>query len=623
MIIITVANIPRIDNLKKLIAEKGKNGVKVISLTPESYIALKQAYIEFKDYSEYINYEKSDQLFKLSQEWSRNWYKTKHIKALELKINNIVLPNICELSFHHFFAEALFSFEIAYRIIEKERPEQLFVEPIFGETLWKHGQSFNLNLINKSLIEQAKIRNIKINYQSKSDTDKIVPILLKNLQGFIMNLKHFRKRNKSTSKRRIFSSRTVNVLAFANSYIILNMLPLLKNIRTDRNFELFVSGKTTNNNINILSKNKIRFIKIDNLRNISNYIFVAGKSISYSSKWLKLRQNKHFRSYFTYRNASLWPILEGKFNFHFFYYFLIISFYILESQNLFKITKPKVILLMEGLTALSQVITKLAKLNNIPTVIMQHGLLGKLELRYETGDYFAVWGKEAKNIYLNAGLKPKNIIKTGYPLFDKYCHVKHISNLKLIEIKNKLKVNPQKKVLTILGTQQVGIGKLFSEPQHIFYQSVLNNLSDLKGFQIIIRTHPFDDMGYFKELSNILNLKIIIANNIALENLIRISDIIISQQTTAALEAILLKKPVIYLTSFEKSIWPSSFLETKSTINVNDIKMLQKIILDINSGKYNNKVRKNRMNLIKNYLSNNDGKATTRTVNLIANLSNI
>ena len=82
------------------------------------------------------------------------------------------------------------------------------------------------------------------------------------------------------------------------------------------------------------------------------------------------------------------------------------------------------------------------------------------------------------------------------------------------------------------------------------YYKLFSNLP--KNANVLVRSHPSDDNETIYRIASALDTKIMFANHLLLEDLIIISDVIIARPTTALIDAIILKKPVLYMGYSEK-----------------------------------------------------------------------
>lgn len=173
----------------------------------------------------------------------------------------------------------------------------------------------------------------------------------------------------------------------------------------------------------------------------------------------------------------------------------------------------------------------------------------------ENYNIYCVTGKLYKDKVIN-GLKKYNlqddvvVFETGYPKSDK------IYNGKLppsSDIFRKLALNPSKKTILYAPSWEKGLS--MAEYGYELAQTICQD----KNLNLIIKPHPchlirdneFFNLGInwaekFKTVV-LFNSNCIFIENIAIDELLTISDIMITDISSAALEFLVLDKPVIYL----------------------------------------------------------------------------
>jgi len=178
-------------------------------------------------------------------------------------------------------------------------------------------------------------------------------------------------------------------------------------------------------------------------------------------------------------------------------------------------------------------------LGKIPTVTLQHGLIGAKNFlwKYLISDKIIVWGIRQAEILESLGVNSKKIEVLGTAKYDLY----------LDKIDNELENNKSKRVL--LGIQQT---MFFKENDKIIFDFIRKLLSSKEDYTISIRFHPaiiMKDRKIFLQKLKKLNLDYGVNINISyiknpLEDISE-SNIVLVSYSGLAMEAMLLKKPVI------------------------------------------------------------------------------
>jgi len=188
-------------------------------------------------------------------------------------------------------------------------------------------------------------------------------------------------------------------------------------------------------------------------------------------------------------------------------------------------------------------------LGKIPTITLQHGLMGTGNLlwKYLISDKIITWGLRQSEILESLGVSSKKIKVLGTAKYD----------LCVDKIENKLENNKNKRVL--LGIQQT---MFFKENNEIIFDFIKKLLSSKENYTVSVRFHPAitkKNRKKFVQKLKKLNLnhgiKIDVSDIEDPFKDISKSDIVLVSSSGLAMEAILLKKPVIeYLSKREESI---------------------------------------------------------------------
>ncbi|WP_188208227.1 glycosyltransferase family protein [Alkalibacillus aidingensis] len=169
-----------------------------------------------------------------------------------------------------------------------------------------------------------------------------------------------------------------------------------------------------------------------------------------------------------------------------------------------------------------------ARQHGIPTICMQHGIIASpLGYLPKLADFLAVYGNYERNLYLNSGVPSENIKVIGHPRFDE---INHPPQTNRRTFNRKLRIHPKQKNILIISHHE----------QFNDLESIMRELNN-QPVNIIIkpRTHVKKLRTYSKRYSNVY-----LAKGIQLYDLIRYADIVVSYESTVALEAMIASKPV-------------------------------------------------------------------------------
>ena len=192
-------------------------------------------------------------------------------------------------------------------------------------------------------------------------------------------------------------------------------------------------------------------------------------------------------------------------------------------------------------------------LDKVPTITLQHGRVGidkdikKCLLAYIISDWMVVFSTNQAKILESMGVSSKKIKVLGSAKYDLY----------IDKIESKLKYNEIKRVL--LSIQEIMLSKKYSETIYNFVKYLLNSK---EHFILSIRFHPEVEKSkrnkFLQKLrrENIFSHVIleVSKNKDPLKDISK-STIVLVSNTTLAIEAMLLKRPIIeYLSKREESV---------------------------------------------------------------------
>ena len=234
-----------------------------------------------------------------------------------------------------------------------------------------------------------------------------------------------------------------------------------------------------------------------------------------------------------------------------------------------------------------------------------------------SAEYFCVYGTHGLDTLTSLGYDQKKIFLTGNPKYD------YMQNMSSIEQKKKLCNEfglDFKKKLIVVGLNRWNIN---DEK----WMADLIKFCNKKNFEIIIKVHPI----YKTENTDLHELKVKAISkscqnlnyliNLDMDNsmLLPSADLVISDHSNFATEAVLLGKPLI-TTNFDNQNLEliQSFYEFEYLFFVDEYNKMEHMILEIlNEGKHLNELKDKRKELIKKQNHLNDGNASQRIVDLL------
>ncbi|MDO6449341.1 hypothetical protein [Oceanobacillus profundus] len=182
----------------------------------------------------------------------------------------------------------------------------------------------------------------------------------------------------------------------------------------------------------------------------------------------------------------------------------------------------------------SRTIAMVAAEMGIPTICMQHGIIGD-EIGYmpKIADVDAVYSNFEVNWFKQLGLSDQAVEIIGHPRFDAIHQGPSISKN---ELEKQLELKPNKKMILMIVRGKIQMEK---------WETFIDNFDGIDNYNIVIK-----DFRYLKphELTA-KSPDVYPSKHFQLYDLIHHSDLVVSYISTVGLEAMIAKKPVFVLSS--------------------------------------------------------------------------
>ena len=180
-----------------------------------------------------------------------------------------------------------------------------------------------------------------------------------------------------------------------------------------------------------------------------------------------------------------------------------------------------------------------------PPGYLQESKLHSHKFAYPFPSKMFVWGNISKKILIKLGWPESDIVVFGHTY---YYYLNHINQLLENPPFSKFDIDSSKKIILFTTTE---MQSKYLWPGYVYDTVVLKYLlehfSDNDNFTIILKPHPHEDVSEYEKIlknSKSTNFFIIQGN---LQELLSISDVVVSNYSTVILDALAMKKPVIEL----------------------------------------------------------------------------
>jgi len=555
----------------------------VISLSVLTSMELKKCQIDYKTPNFYMNKLDFDEIDKVSLKFAKNWYKP---FENEIIYDGISLGEMLEYNFYFLFVDAIRCVEIGKEIFLSEKPDSIYLP-------------LNLKMNDPNFLCYEALPKVILSLSDQHNIQYIVPNSLNN-----ENILHI-----TIPISNIIFNLFFNFYTKLVNYYQIYILPHLY-----RDVILFWNAyeyQAISGNLKILGyhTNRIYPFKVSNR-------FSVEKRSKINSFNIELENCNYSNINISYKGLDLAYILKNRIEEAFDEFEDLVEY--LEWAKLFTRNFPQGVLIsMEDVTPIKRLIVRWFRINNLPSIIIQHGLVTKdmsgFGIMPIEANKQAVWGDYSLNWHIKRGNDAQVI--TGNPVFDQISQYKNRSKRETI-IK-KLRLDMNKKIILITTERFAGITSGYTIEDE--EEKIRNTIKSLKNFvhqQLIIKLHPGHQDHYKRIIFNISkeeDIDLIIFTE-HYWDLIFICDVLITFTSTTGLEAMLFEKPVIIIGSEDEVDCYTSHI---MSIGVTDFDELNSVIKDILYGKTFKNLFQLRDKLVyqSNYL--NDGKASKRIAKLI------
>ncbi|WP_208592361.1 glycosyltransferase family protein [Gracilibacillus suaedae] len=256
-----------------------------------------------------------------------------------------------------------------------------------------------------------------------------------------------------------------------------------------------------------------------------------------------------------------------------------INFVIDQIDRMEKLIRKTTIsvVVMSSPNHFGRVMAFVAKKHGIPTICMQHGIIGN-EFGYlpKVATVDAVYGQFEKDWYVQSGVPKGDVKIIGHPRFDQSLQKPATTKAQMME---HLDLDKRKKTLLLIVRGQRDIEE---------WKMVVNQLEETLNLNLILRDFPNDERHpLLLDYSTIKSTK-----NLTLYDVLPNVDAVVSYASTVALEAMLFGKPVFILHTKLPS-YTGYYNKVHSQVHHDPMKLADMIQLYFKQAKWQKFVQKN------------------------------
>lgn len=511
-------------------------------------------------------------------------------------------------------------YKILKELFNKEKPESIKV-------VTKGGKNYRWNEVGDreipvGLVESMtdnkgidfKFENIGLTMPIKNKLYRLTaPFLLRTIERFTENVIRIKKGNiqKNVKKARVIiflhSNKNWHVIEPVLTYLGKQGVDLLIIIQSHGFFNFGLSKK---NYEHLQGLGEVR--SFESYQNKSIYKIMTEERKCLKKLWNEIKGDAEFQKGFLLDDINVWNVFRDHFWFYHTVQFPRIVKYIETGKRIVEIEKPEVVVFLGDGPVPSRTFSTVAEKFQIPTILISHGIYFPIEAYIPKCKYVAVWGPKFKEYIVLKGLNKEQVIVTGAPNYDA---------LTKFESKGDLRRElglPESKLIVTFATQG------FSDQirRELTYE-VLGSIKELNEVLLVIKPHPLEKPKLYENFvkktfaSDILSKKkVIVMHWVNTSKLIKASDLLLTVNSTVALEANVIGTPVLTLNFTEqKDVF---FSREGGAVGVENPEALTDMIYKaLYDEKFKEKMFINRNNFLQKCTFNEDGGATERAANLV------
>lgn len=329
---------------------------------------------------------------------------------------------------------------------------------------------------------------------------------------------------------------------------------------------------------------------------------------------------KKLADIFIFENIHYWPLIEDKIkrllSRDFIRYRKNVDIFI-DAQTRYRIRS---VILRNDVRELEKTILLTAKALGVSTIVIQHGILAEYNGHSAIlADRLAAWGEYSITWYKKFGNDQQKLIVLGNPAFDRIpYYLNREKNETLLK-----RFNPSGKQY-IISLFPVGIDMfrfssfITDDETENLIRDVGSAVKSLGNASLVVKLHPNEKADRFDKIIKKEGWDFAsITESVDLYELINISDVVITINSTVGLEAIIMGKRLISVTpSKRKDLVP--YVEYGVALGAQKKEEIENAIKNL---LYNNDAKKKidaaRESFVRDFVYQIDGKSRDRVIKLI------
>jgi UDP-N-acetylglucosamine 2-epimerase len=591
--------------LRKLSLE---NRLVVLALNEDLRGLLERTGIPYKRFEDYGDLEVVKHHSTLAEALAGTWYQVERggVREDVTIYDGFSLGNLFEAEFYCGLLPLFVNIERLGAVIDAERPSQVCVQDV--------------SYLNRIGLQLARSWGIP--------TARLLPTFLGYPRRLAIGLRAARERHqfeatmhssRRTLERRSFAEtpglRKILVVNTTPGAQVSTLVPVIRELEKDPTNKVLVIAE----GLNVQQAFRAKDIPVQSLQDrmtpeVASRVAEGRRELQ--AKWSTLRADPVFRAFFTYRGRPLWGAVEQAFRKVFVRDFVervreIEIFRSLMQQE----GVDLVVVAIETFPAMKTAVAVANRLG-VPSLTIQHGVvtfqqgldyLGNLPV---AASKIAVFGEASQAEFIRAGTPAEKVVVTGRPTLDMLYEEQEAFDPD--ELRRRLGLKDGQRLI-VLATQDD-----CPEVNEPLLRSVYGATKNLPDTRLVVKVHPRESPRLAERIAVELKMQeVIIIKDIDPYQLLLVCEVLITRESTIALEAMMLDKPVITINLTGKpDLRP--YAKSGAAVGVYDSKDVAIAILDVlQNSEIREKLRRKSREFVAHHAYRADGQASRRVADLI------
>lgn len=342
--------------------------------------------------------------------------------------------------------------------------------------------------------------------------------------------------------------------------------------------------------------------------------------------WKLLASDEKFKELCEYDGKNIYKLIEKELKYYFYFLFPLVVKHIEITKRMIEKEDPNLILMLNEYGTFQRALLMAGREKGVPVVAIQHGIITPTHRGYMFGkeekgkivlpDMTCVYGQYHYDLITqNSIYEPTQVTVTGQPRYDILYHADRMySKEQFLKTHH---IDPTHKIV-LWATQCHG---LTNEENRKNFEVVFKTMESVKDVTLIIKQHPGEGEPYTGMIEKWLKTfkihTVLTPRSSDTYEQLFICDVMMTKNSTTAMEAIALDKPVVVLNlSGEPDV--VDYVPEGVALGVYREEDLKPALLTLL--KDSSELAENRKNYIEKYLYKIDGKASERVVNVMETL---